>query len=150
MAPANRSATAKFLIGLPSSILESSWHNALTSGTLTLKSPLLPFSGRARLPTREQTLLLYFAYREIKDLRLKTKPEIAELVANQIVKYWDMAPIQTVSNRTIQTRILKVVDEHDARRRSQSIKTATEENKREEFKESLKKLFDIASVDAKK
>ena len=77
-------ATAKFLVGQPSSVLESSWHDALTSGTLALSPSLLPFNGKPRLPTRQQTLLLYFAYREVKEFKLRSRSEIAEMVANQI------------------------------------------------------------------
>lgn len=150
MAPTTKSATAKFLIGQPSSVLESSWHDALKSGTLALNQHLLPFSGKARLPTKEQILLLYFAFREIKEHKLKSKPDIAEMVGHQIVKYWEMAPIKTVGFPTIKKRILMVVNEHDARRRNQSINTTTEVKKREDFLECLKKLFDIASVDAEK
>ena len=141
-------ATAKFLVGQPSSVLESSWHDALTSGTLALSPSLLPFNGKPRLPTRQQTLLLYFAYREVKEFKLRSRSEIAEMVANQIVKYWNIAPIQTVSIPTITTRMLKLVDEHHGIRKLQSRKNATEEKKRDEFKVSLKKLFDVASADA--
>ena len=150
MAPVTKSATAKFLIGQPGSTLESSLHDALTNGTLALNHHLLPFIGKARLPTREQILLLYFAFREIKEHKLKSKQEVAEMVALQVVKYWDMAPIKTVKNPTIETRIVRLVDEHDARRKNQSRKTATEVKMRDDFKESLKRLFDIASVDAEK
>ena len=48
MAPATKSATAKFLIGQPSSVLESSWYDALTSGTLALNQHLFPFIGKAQ------------------------------------------------------------------------------------------------------
>ena len=41
-------ATAKFWIGKPSSVLESSWHDALTRGTLALNQHLFPFSGKAQ------------------------------------------------------------------------------------------------------
>ena len=152
MAPATKSASSKFLIGQPSSVLDSTWQEVLTSGNLKLSPFLLPFSGKARLPTREQTLLLYFAFREVKELKLTSKTEIAEMAANEVVKYWDMAPIQTVSRSspTIRTRILKLVDEHDGLKKNKSRTTATEEKKREEFKASLKDLFDIASPDAEK
>ena len=72
------------------------------------------------------------------------------MVALQVVKYWDMAPIKTVKNPSIETRIVRLVYEHDARRKNQSRKTATEVKMRDDFKESLKRLFDIASVDAEK
>ena len=93
MAPATKSATANFLIGQLGSTLESSRHDDLTNGTLALNHHLLPFIGKARLPTREQILLLYFAFREIKEHKLKFKQEVAEMGALQVVKYWDMAPI---------------------------------------------------------
>ena len=153
MAPTTKSATVqgcKFLVGQPSTVLDSSWQKALTNGTLAQSSFLLPFSGKARLPNREQTLLLYFAYRDIKELKLSSKTDIAEMVAKQIVKYWHIAPIQTVSLPTIRTRILRLVDEHAVRRKHVSTKTATEEKKREEFMVSLRKLFDIANPNAEK
>ena len=145
MAPVTKSAFSKFLIGQPSSVLDSTWQEALHSGSLKDSCNLLPFRGKARLPTREQTLLLYFAFREVKEFKLKGKAEIAEMTASEVVKYWSMAPIQTVSMRTIQSRILKLLDEHDALLRNKSRSSSTEENKRETFKESIQKLFDIAS-----
>ena len=154
MAPTTKSATAKFLLGQPSSVLDLKWYEALKNSNHELCTSLLPFSGKARLPTREQILLLYFAYREVRDYKLASKAIVAEMVAKQTVKYWQMAPIPTVSLPTVIKRVLKLVDEHDARRRSrkshETTKTDTEEVKREGFKESLKKLFDIASSDAEK
>ena len=90
---------------------------------------LLPFIGKARLPTREQTLLLYFAYREVPQNKMKSKEDVAEMVALQVVKYWDMAPIKTVKIRAVITRILRVVDEHDARRNHSYSQTATKHQK---------------------
>ena len=150
MAPVTKSAFSKFIIGQPSSVLDSTWQEALHSGSLKDSCNLLPFKGKARLPTREQTLLLYFAFREVKEFKLKGKAEIAEMTASEVVKYWSMAPIQTVSMRTIQSRILKLLDEHDALLRNKSRSSSTEENKRETFKESIQKLFDIASPVAEK
>ena len=96
MAPQTKSATAKFLIGQPSSILASSWKDALMNSTLATTPQLLPFTGKAKLPTREQILLLYFAFREVKEFKLKSKSDIAEMVSTEVVKYWEMAPIKTM------------------------------------------------------
>jgi hypothetical protein len=51
-----------------------------------------------------------------------SKTQIAEMVANQILKYWNMAPIKTVSLPTITSKICKLVDEHDARKKSKGHK----------------------------
>ena len=69
------------------------------------------------------------------------------MVANEVVKYWDMAPIQTVL-KPGRSRVIQLVDEHDTLRRNRSRTTATEEQKREIFQVSLKTLFHIASEKA--
>ena len=106
MAPVTKSAVSKFLIGDPSSVLNETWLQALHTGKLKESSHLLPYLGKARLPTKEQTILLYFAFREVKELKLKTKDDIAEMTACEVIKYWYMAPIQTIELRSIKIRIL--------------------------------------------
>ena len=150
MAPVTKSVFSKFLIGEPSSVLDPTWLEALHTGKLKESSKLLPYLGKARLPTKEQTLLLYFAFREVKELKLKSKDDIAEMTACEVIKYWSMAPIQTISMRSIKARILRLLDEHDALLRNKSRSSSTENKKREAFKESIKKLFDIASPNAEK
>ena len=148
MAPNTKFSLSKFLIGQPSSVLDTLWMEALASGSLKSSPLLLPFRGKARLPTRDQTLLLYYAFREVPSLKLTTKSGIAELTASELVKYWAMAPLQTVTMPTIKTRIIRLLEEHDALLRHKSREGATEEKKREIFKDSLKTLFDIASPEA--
>ena len=80
MEPTTKSETEKFLIGQPTSVLDKTWHQALASDTLELSPFLLPFLGLARLPTRGQTLLLYYAIREVKEWDRKSKVDIAEMV----------------------------------------------------------------------
>ena len=150
MAPVTKSVYSKFLIGEPSSVLDPTWLEALHTGKLKESSKLLPYLGKARLPTKEQTLLLYFAFREVKELKLKSKDDIAEMTACEVIKYWSMAPIQTISMRSIKARILRLLDEHDALLRNKSRSASTENKKREAFNESIKKLFDTASPMQKK
>ena len=80
MEPTTKSETEKFLIGQPTLVLDKTWHQALASDTLELSPFLLPFLGLARLPTRGQTLLLYYAIREVKEWDRKSKVDIAEMV----------------------------------------------------------------------
>ena len=124
--------------------------DALTSGSLKTSPFLLPFAGKARLPTKEQTLLLYFAFREVKDLKIVSKAGVAELTAYEVVKYWVRAPIKTVSMPTVKTRIIKLLEEHDSLLRNKSRQSVSEVKKRENFKISIKYLFDIACPEAEK
>ena len=66
------------------------------------------------------------------------------MVANEVVKYWDMAPIQTVL-KPGRSRVIQLVDEHDTLRRNRSRKTATEKGN---FPSLPKDLFHIASEKA--
>ena len=150
MAPNTKSASSKFLIGQPSSVLDRAWMDALSSGSLKTSPFLLPFAGKARLPTKEQTFLLYFAFREVKDLKMVSKAGVAELTAYEVVKYWVRAPIKTVSMPTVKTRIIKLLEEHDSLLRNKSRQSVTEVKKRENFKISMKYLFDIACPEAEK
>ena len=150
MAPNTKSASSKFLIGQPSSVLDRAWMDALTSGSLKTSPLLLPFAGKARLPTKEQTFLLYFAFREVKDLKMVSKAGVAELTAYEVVKYWVRAPIKTVSMPTVKTRIIKLLEEHDSLLRNKSRQSVSEVKKRENFKISIKYLFDIACPEAEK
>ena len=155
MPPKTKAATAKFLIGQPSSVLATAWQEALTAGNMTLcNSPLLPFKGKARLPTKEETLLLYFAIREVDKFKNSPEQTVIDMVAEQIVKYWKMAPVQTVAMTTIRSRIVCLLRKYrtrlKCRKSHEQTKTGKEEKNRKEYTESLAKLFDIAALDAEK
>ena len=95
--------------------------------------------------------MLYFAYREVKEYANKPQMFVADLVCQQVIRYWKMAPIRTVSLPTVTKRILKLIKEHDNRSKSKNKdKCSMEALKHEEYKNKLVILFDIASPDAEK
>ena len=53
--------------------------------------------------------MLYFAFREVPELAKKNQALVANLVYQQVVWYWQIAPIQTVSIPTVNKKILKLI-----------------------------------------
>ena len=109
----------------------------------------MPFKGPIKLPTRGEVLCLYFSFREVPELVKSTQAFVADLVTQQVVRYWQMAPIQTMGLSWVKKKILKLVKEYEARRKSKNKeKCSIEAFKVKEFQNSLKLLFDIASPQA--
>ena len=147
-----KSDTAKFLLGQPTSSLAAEWEEALRQKNWDLMDTdsLLPFKGVPRLPTRLQVVHLYYVYREQEELITASQTYVAELVARQILKYWRMANIKTVLMVTVVKRVLQIKKEFEARRKCRKSHegSLTEKKKREDFSNSLQKIFEIAAADA--
>ena len=75
MAPATSQHQQSSWFWQPTSVLKQTWQEALTSGSLKRSLFLHPFSGKVRLPTREQIILLYYAIKEVKEWDWKAKED---------------------------------------------------------------------------
>ena len=150
--PVSRSAAEVPLLGLPSSVLSAKWieryASAEQSSSSSTGSSVLPFKLPPKLPTREEVLKLYWFLRQNDQDTKKKKIVIVDTVVGEILSYWRMSNIKTLTPQNVQKKVLSLVDEYEARRKCFSRKGQQEEERRKTFTQSLTGLFDIASKDA--
>ena len=147
MPPKTKSDTDKSVLGQPDSVMKPDFLLAADEGNLD--TDILPFSGPLQLPTVEQVLKLYYFIREQlgkKNGRV-SQEEIANKVAIMVTKYWDMAGYKTVVQFWIVKRIKKLIEKYQNIMKNKGRTSALEAERRREFSEDIKKLFDIATPD---
>ena len=112
MPPKTKSDTEKPMLGQPDSVLKPDFILAAQEGNLD--TDILPFSGPLQLPTVEQVLKLYYFIREHlgkKNSRV-SQGDIANMVADMVVKYSHMAGYKTVVKFRIVKHIKKEIDKY--------------------------------------
>ena len=145
MGPKTKAKTEKFLLGHPDSALREEFLQAHNLGQDEVD--ILPWSGPLQLPTIEQVLKLYFYLKEVKGKFNShvSKSEVVNKVAKQVVRYWTMAGFDTVKMFDVVKNITKEVDKYEMLVKDKTKNSEGKVAKREQFKEDIKKLLDIAS-----
>ena len=149
MGPVTKAATAKYLIGQPDSVLKPDFISAIETGNVD--TDILPFSGPLQLPTSEAVLKLYFFFRNCAGSKNSTvsKNQVDSMVITQVIKYWTLAGYKDMlmKKQNITKKLDKEFGKYQTISKSRNKNTPLEVKKREEYLESILKIFDIASPD---
>ena len=145
MPPKTKAATAKTLIGQPSSVLTDEFLQAVQRNEPD--ADLLPFSRPIQLPTAEQVVKLFFFFKEQAGLKNGHVPQgdVVSRVSDHVVKYWNMAGFVTISKFSVTKKIKNEVDKYQKINKNKNRDSKTEIEKREDYLKYVKKLFDIAA-----
>ena len=145
--PPKTKPVAKTVLGQASSVLTDEFFQYVQLGDTGDDSALLPFKGPLQLPTVEQVVKLFFFMKEQVGLRNSkvSQDDIAKGVSKYIGKYWTMAGFMTMSETSIRKKILKEVENYQKINKNKNRVSQTESAKRQDYLESVKKLFDIAA-----
>ena len=109
---------------------------------------LLPLKDKHNLPDKESVLLLYHFFKNI-NMKLSNS-EVAAKVFIELKKYWDKSNVPTQCDWWVKKCILDLNSKYQDLLKNLKRDSKKEKEKRENFKSSLKKLFDIASPEAEK
>ena len=146
MPPKTKAATAKTLIGQPSSVLTDEFVQAVQRNDPD-DADLLLFSRPIQLPTAEQVVKLFFFFKEQAGLKNGWVPQgdVASRVYDQVIKYWNMAGFVTMSKFSATKKIKNEVEKYQKINKNKNRDSQTEIDKREDYLKNVKKLFDIAA-----
>ena len=145
MPPKTKAETNKPVLGQPDSVLCPEFTLAVQEGKPS--DDILPFSGPLKLPCIEQVLKLFYYFREQfgKKNGHVGQEEVIYKVIKHVVKYWDMAgfKVKTINNMVGQFK--KQLAKYQSINKNQKRSSLTEQKKREDYLQEIKKLFDIAT-----
>ena len=74
-----------------------------------------------------------------------SQSDVEKCVADHILKYWKMARFQTLALFRVEKHIKAEVDKYKNINKAKARNSKTEENKRVEYLDRIKELFDIRS-----
>ena len=142
MPPKTKAATAKTLIGQPSSVLTDEFVQAVQRNDPD-DADLLPFSRPIQLPTAEQVVKLFFFFKEQVGHKNGRVPQgdVASRVYDQVVKYWNMAGFVTMSKFSATKKIKSEVEKYQKINKNKNRDSQAEIDKREDYLKHVKKLL---------
>ena len=145
MPPKTKAATAKTLIGQPDSVLTDEFFQAVQVDEAY--GELLPFSGALQLPTVEQVVKLFFFLKEQVGPKNShvSQNQISKKVVAYVVKYWKMAGFETVTEQSMMRKLNQEVEKYQMINKNKNRDSEKEVNKRKEYLDNVKKLFDVAA-----
>ena len=144
--PSTRSETYCWFLGQADNVLSEDWVLRFNQGKDGDGVFPLPFRDKAKLPTKEKVLKLMMFYK--KKLKYKTSGEVAEMVLEEIYRYWRMANILVITHWLAKKQVLKLFEVYQKLVNLKTRLTNTEKLKRESFMKDLEKLFDIAKPES--
>ena len=136
------------LIGNGSNRLDVEWMDYMFKDSDLQDFNLLPLKDKHNLPDKESVLLLYHFFKNI-NMKLSIS-EVAAKVFIELKKYWDKSNVPTQCDWWVKKCILDLNSKYQDLLKNLKRDSKNEIEKRENFKSSLKKLFDIASPEAEK
>ena len=111
-------------------------------------SYLWPFRGKKQLPTKDQVLCLYFFIRGQEKMKKVPQCQVLDPVLDEVTKCWKLANIPTKVYTTLKRDLQKILSTRDNLVKNKHKMSEKEVEKRNEFENSLQKLWDVSSIDA--
>ena len=147
MPPKTKADTAIFLLGQPASALHPEFIEAVEKDGPSVGGLL--FKGPCQLPTRKQVLMLYFFLREQVGRKNShvSKHAMEGHVAGHVIKYWKMAGFKTMVLPRVEKHIMNLVEEQKTITKKKGKTSEFIKQQREDYLQSLKHLFDVATPD---
>ena len=145
MPPKTKAETHKPILGQPDSVLCSEFTLVVQEGKAS--DDILPFSGPLKLPCIEQVLKLFYYFREQfgKTNGQVGQEEVIYKVIRHVVQYWDMAGFKVKTMNNMVGQFKKQLAKYQSINKNQKRCSQTEQKKREDYLNGIKKLFDIGT-----
>ena len=146
--PPTRASTECWLLNNVSSILDETWIRGFENVEGKENPSPLPFTGKPKLPSKEQTLKLMMFYKKSSRFKSTSTGDIANLVLDQLYRYWKIANIPVMVHFRAKKKVVDLFNDYQSLLKLKNRDTDKEKAKRAEFQTDLTKLFDLAAVDA--
>ena len=133
----------------PAAVLDPDWLKIMLDTTKGEDNKYtLSLKDKKNLPNKAGVLVLFQFFRNID--KTSSSSIIADRVVSEINKYWERSNNPTMVDWRVKKNVLGLNSSYQNLLKNIKRESTTEVTKRTNFKESLEKLFDIASQEAEK